>query len=151
MADLPKPQSWLAVQAMVACMQQIRSADGYRTDAGANVTDEPAQVPDDGTPIVLAVVLDTRSRPTDPGAPRTAKSASIALLVKLSCGITDAQQVLHEVLDDIDKAIDGKAIAFPENITYPRFASSQQIPAADGVNWIGAEIRYDCTYWPLKR
>jgi len=136
---------------MVASLGQIRTAAGYRTDAGAYVTAEPAQIPDDERQIMLAVILDTRSRPTDPAAPRTAKTASIAVLVKLSCNLTDAQAQLHAVLDDIDRAIDSKATVFPENVTYPRFASSQQIPAADGVNWIGAEVRYDCTYWPRKR
>jgi len=151
MADREKPRSWQLVQAMVACLQQIRTAAGYRTDAGANVTDEPSQVPDESNPILLAVMVDTTQRPTDPNVPLGGKLASIAILAKISCDFDNGQEVLHDLIDDIDFAVQGRAVAFPKQTTYPRFASSQQIPGADGINWIGVELRYDATYLPLPR
>jgi len=136
---------------MVTCLQQIHTAAGYRTDAGSNVTKEPSQVPESGAPIVLAVIQDTATRPTDPNVPPGGKVASIAVLAKLACELDSGQELLHDLIDDIDVAIQSKKIPFPTQTTYPRFASSQLIPAADGVNWVGVELRYESTYLPLPR
>jgi hypothetical protein len=49
---------------------------------------------------------------------------------------------MHEVIDDALRAFIGQQSLFPAGIVLPRFVESRPIPPADGLLWVGAELRF---------
>ena len=144
------PRTWQLLQGVQACLEQIKVADGYMTDAGDHVTLEPAQEPDEGSSVV-AVVLEALQRPTNPAMRQIGRAVTVLILAKVSTAADNAQLMLHSILDDVDKAISAKTVKFPPQITYPIFADARAVPVADGLNWVGVEIRYQSNVIPLTR
>src|SRR5687768_11785333 len=133
MAD---PSSWTALAAFETCLQAISIANGYHTDAGATVTREPHQIPATAG-VAVAVILEGKGPATDPAVLRTHRLATVVIAAKVdSDGITDAQQRLHELMDDIEQAFERKQTEFPKSYQYPAFVDAKPIPPADGMTWI---------------
>lgn len=135
------PTTWRLLEAFERCLQRITVADGFHTDAGLYVTREPHQIPAH-QPALVAAVLEELGRPNDPGLSRTHRLATVLLVGKVPTGLDDAQLQLHLLMEDIDRAFDGQQARFPAGLQFPQFVSSRPIPPAEGLAWIGAEVRY---------
>ena len=155
---MDSPRSWQMMLAWKQLLSTIRTSNGYRTDAGQYVTLEPSQIPDGSAPVVLAAVMDMVQLPQQnaSNAPLDARAAPVAIIAKVYTGddMNSAQELLHSVLDDVEMVVLNNRRSgnpFPSQVTYPRFAQFQLIPAADGPNWVGAELRYLSNYIAPQR
>lgn len=138
---MAEPKTWQLLGSIETCLQAITVANGYHTDAGLQVTREPAQVPDDaGT--VLAVILESMRNPDDPAVRNAAQLCSVAVLAKVGTGMSDHQLKLHQLIDDIRRALANRRDVFEVGSQYPRFVEVRVIPPTEGMKWIGADVRY---------
>lgn len=136
------PSTWVALEAFETCLQTISVANGYHTDAGATVTREPHQIPATAG-VAVAVVLEGKGPATDPAMRRTHRLATVIIAAKVdSDDNNDAQERLHELMDDIEQAFECKQTQFPSSYQYPAFVDAKPIPPAEGMTWIGAQVRY---------
>lgn len=138
MAD---PKSWDLLAAFEACLAQITVAGGYHTDAGAYVTREPHQIPESQGALV-AIVLDGLSRATDTALLRTHRQASVLVVGKVSTDQDNAQQRLHQLIADIEQCFEQRHPAFAVGLQFPVFVEAKPIPPAEGMKWIGAQVRF---------
>lgn len=136
--------SWRAVliATVASCLQDIRTAEGFNTNAGEWVTTEPEQL-DESAAGVVAVVWERQRTPTDQAVRRTHRLTDLAVIVKLPHQQDRAQQTLDAVLEDIERAMQGQQQRFPKGISYPSYVETQPIPPKQGMGWIGAVIRYE--------
>lgn len=136
------PKTWDLLGAFETCLAQIAVAGGYFTDAGDHVTREPQQIPQDSQEAVIAVVLENVRRAEAPGLKRVGRLANVLVVGKLAVTQTDAQQRLHELAEDIERSLDGQQAQFGAGAHFPVWQSTDFIPPAQGIPWIGVEIRY---------
>lgn len=137
------PKTWDLLAACQTCLQRISVANGFYTEAGATVTLEPGQVSPDAD-LTLAVVLDALSvSESDAGKYNQAfYQAGVLVFAKVGVQQTDAQIRLHELIADVRKAFMYQQATFPSGIQFPRFISATPIPPAEGILWVGWEIRF---------
>lgn len=138
---MSEPKSWLLLGAVEECMQRIRVADGFYTDAGANVTREPHQIQESGADELIAVVMDTLGS-GDPALRAIGNGVGVLVVAKVKTSLSTAQLRLHQLIEDIQRAVDGQQSRFPPGTHYPRFVEARLIPPAEGMEWIGAEVRF---------
>lgn len=144
MAD---PSTLILLTAMQTCLQRIQVANGYHTDAGGFVTLEPHQVQDDPSAAdyhaeLIGLVLDSKVRATDAAVVRTHRLATAVVLAKVVTTADNAQQRLHLLIDDIEQAFENRQAEFPKGYQFPVFVEAKPIPPAEGMTWIGAEVRF---------
>jgi hypothetical protein len=135
---MPSPRDTY-LTAVVECLQQIRTSNGFLTDIGANVTREPApKVADDAE--FVTVVWGRQDRPADPGLARTSRLTTLQIMAKVPAGLDDAQGRIDEALSDIEQALDGQLAQFPTGYQFPQYQSAEPLngDAADG--WAGVVV-----------
>lgn len=136
------PRSWIMLGEFVTCLQRIRRADGYFTDAGAAVSREPKPATT-RDPIVINVRWDGKRRPEADAMRRAGGFFNgITIEARVEAGRDDAQYTLHCLIDDIERSLEGQQSAFSSTGTFPQFESMQIIPAADGLPWVGADMLF---------
>lgn len=145
MADTD-PRSWRLLLAMQVALQRISRANGYYTDAGLHVTLEPRQLLADDEAVALALAMGAAQRSDDQSAVRGSKVVNIVVFAKVAADADGSQLLLHQLLDDIDRAFEDHAVKMPEQTSYPQFSQFIPIPAADGLNWVGAEVHFTSSY-----
>ena len=138
------PRTWDYLGSFESCLQLIQGA-GYRTTAGTKVTREPNQIPDDNG-AVIAIAIEKKERASDPALKRTHRLVTVAVLAKVSTTLSDAQECLHDLLDDIEQALDAnlqsRLAQFAQGSQFPAFVSAEPVPPPDGAKWVGAVVRY---------
>jgi hypothetical protein len=139
---VPSPITWDVVQAFRTCLGQIRRANGYRTDMGAEVFDEPSKLLAGEASDCLAVYLDTVSRPADRALANVGRDLVVVVAAKVDHTLDDRQARIHDLLDDLDRALTGVAARFPINGRAPEFIAAAVDPVADGLLWAGVQARY---------
>lgn len=142
------PKTWDLLGAFEACLAQIRTANGYYSDAGAFVTREPTQIPDDQGALI-AIALDGLSQATDGAVRSTHRLATVLVVGKVATGRHDAQLRLHELLADIEQCFAGRQSAFPAGMQFPVFVDAKPVPPTEGMAWIGVQSRYS-THVPKR-
>jgi len=139
MAD---PITWTFLAAIETCLQAITTAGGYHTDAGQHVTREPHAIPDDDQGALIALALELKQPATDPALRRTHRFVTALLVAKVDYSDPETAQLrLHELIDDVERALDQRQAVFPAGVQYPVFVEAKPIQPAEGVTWIGAEVR----------
>lgn len=138
---MSEPKSWLLLGAVEECMQRIHVENGFYTDAGANVTREPHQIYETEADELIAVVMDTLGS-GDPALRGIGNGVGVLVVAKVKTSLATAQLRLHQLIDDIQRAVDGQQKRFPAGTHYPRFIEARLIPPAEGMEWIGAEVRF---------
>lgn len=135
------PLSYQLLAAVKACIEQISVAAGFYTDLGQHVTNEPYQLLADA-PATVAVIY-SGSKP-DPQDMRNREIVSISVLVQLPVGdpLTTELQ-LHRALADVSRALTGQQKQFPAGASTPAYAGTVRLEPKEGVNWIGAHVRYE--------
>lgn len=139
MADTPR--TWLTLGDFKTCLEQIQVANGFHTDAGAHVSLEPSQIPEDQGALI-AVVLEGLLKAAEPAVARTHRLATVVLVAKVSTAANNAQLRLHQLVHDIETAMKGQQKAFGAGRASPTFVSALALAPDPGVKWIGAEVRY---------
>lgn len=137
------PKTWNLLNGIKTALARISTANGFHTDAGAAVTLEPAQVPATAG-VVLAVALDaiTQSDQAAFRAGQTGFAVTVVIVAKVDTALDDAQIRLHEIIEDVQAALGDARKDFGAQIRFPVFTEARPIVPEAGLNWIGAEIRY---------
>lgn len=138
---MAEPTTWQLLGDMETCLQRITTANGFRTDAGHAVTREPARVPESES-AVIGLALGRLEPPDNPGLARTHRKASVAIVGKIAVDDTEQQAPLHDLLDDITKAIDAQPGRFGAGRSQPIFVSATPIEPEAGVKWLGVTVIY---------
>lgn len=99
MADTPR--TWAIMQALQARLQQIRVANGYRTDAGADVRLEKSQL---GTGTRLTVYAGQVTRPD--GTLRNEREFTVVVEGTVPVELDDAQQLIVALAEDVEDVLD---------------------------------------------
>jgi len=130
------------LEAVQESLAQIRRSAGYHTNAGRTVTLEPGQVRDDASEF-LAVFIETIA-PSEDSAARALRlrACTVAITAKVPAELENAERRLHEIIEDVDRAMTDQQSRYPDYVDFPRFAGAVRIAPADGLKWIGAVIRY---------
>lgn len=124
------------------CLQRIRQADGYHTDAGEWVTTEAGMVPD-SQGIVVALVVGKQERATDRAVIRTHRLTTVGVILKLHADIDDAIEQQDRILSDLDRALDpSQKFRFPRGYQFPEFQSMEPAPPPQGLGWTGVVVAY---------
>lgn len=135
---MPSPRDTY-LKAVVECLQQIRTSNGFLTDIGANVTREPApKVADDAE--FVTVVWGRQDRPADPGLARTSRLTTLQIMAKVPAGLDDAQERIDQVLSDIERALDGQLTRFPTGYQFPQYQSAEPLNGAAADGWAGVVV-----------
>ena len=148
MAELSPRRKLL--DAFVLNLQRINGADPYRTAVGAVATLEPGQLDPERVEDGLAVYIDKQERASDPALQRTHRLTTVAIVVKRQGGEA-AEESLDAVLEDIERAMDGRQPTWPAGIGQPVYQSMEPLRAPAGADWIGALIRYTSNIPKLTR
>jgi hypothetical protein len=111
MPDTPAtPKPWAILQAIETALQQISTANGYRTDIGATVSLEKVQNPAD---VAEGITLysDALTRPDEPDNRNTRiKTREFELIIEaavpvtMASGVVPAHQRMHDIIEDIEQA-----------------------------------------------
>lgn len=109
MPSTPKP--WLTLLAIQTALQGIRTAAGYRTDIGANVSLEETQGPADTTEGITLYSL-ALTRPDEPdNANAAVKTREFEFTIEpvtpitMTGGVVAAHQRMHDIIEDIEQAL----------------------------------------------
>jgi hypothetical protein len=139
MAD---PLTWQLLAAAQSCLSQVRTANGYNTDAGEHVTDEPETLVPESQASVIGVAMTEIQPASDDRMKRTHKRVLFSVVAKVAVDRKHAQAFLHELLEDLERSFAGKQSAFPTGVSFPVFEGATPIPPPADKAWIGAHVRF---------
>lgn len=148
MADLSPRRQLL--NAFVLNLQRINGIAPYRTAVGTVATLEPGQLDPERVEDGLAVYIDKQERAIDPAVQRTHRLTTVAIVVKRRGG-ERPEESLDAVLEDIERAMDGRQTTWPAGFGQPVYQSMEPLRAPAGADWIGALIRYTTSIPTLTR
>src|SRR5690606_32041407 len=121
-----------------------------RTTVGTVATLEPGQLDPERVEDGLAVYIERQERATDAAVQRTHRLTTVAIVVKRKGGEA-AEGSLDDVVDDIERAMDGRQPTWPTGFGQPVYQSMEPLRAPAGADWIGALIRYTSNIPKLTR
>jgi len=141
--------TWDYIGRIVSLLGNITVANGYHTNAGLLVTREPAQIELDD-PERIVVLLDSMRQPEDPAMRKLGLQLVVAIVGQVKKDLTNPQLRMHQMAADIHRAMGDHALrvahfAPGQEWPVPQFIESSVVPAAEGMNWIGAAARYTAT------
>lgn len=131
---------WQVLEATQARLQTITVANGYRTDAGADVRLEPSAL-DAGTRITLYTASTVR--PDDARAPGE-REVTIIVEAQVPVDLDDAHQLVVAIAEDIEQALD---TYLPQPAALPlRFLESLFLDRPDGVAAMAAQLMFSTRF-----
>lgn len=136
--------------AVRGCLVEIAQAGGYRTDAGQDVTLEPAPAAASEKPDpFLAVVWERQERPDDTAVARTHRKTTFRVLGKLPAGMTDAQERIDALTSDVERALDRRPERWPAGYSAPVYVSAEPLAGAVEAGYVGVALTYTSNI-PIK-
>lgn len=138
---MAEPTTTTLIEAMKVCLQAIQVANGYHTNAGTNVLTELRQVPGNAQE-VIHVAMAARERASDAAVSRTHRLVTVAVVAKVAASRENAQDMLLKLTDDIEQAFEQRHAAFPKGFTFPVFVDVVPVTPAEGMEWVGAQVRF---------
>lgn len=128
-------------------LEQIRTANGFLTDLGANVTlEDTQQLDDEGGRIVL--LQDTLAAPSAQAMRGVGHRSVIAIVAQHPRTQADAQRRLHLAQTDVMRCLGDRnrlTAALKTagvNAQFPQFEDSTFATSVPGVAWVGVAVRY---------
>lgn len=130
------------LDAIVLNLKRIDGAEPYHTAIGEVATLEPGQLDPEQVEDGLAAYIEKQERAGDPALRRTHRLTTVAIVVKRKGGEA-AEESLDAVLEDIERAMEGRQSTWPAGFGQPVYLSMEPLRAPAGSDWIGALIRYE--------
>lgn len=130
--------TWLT--AIAACLQRIKKADGYNTDAGLTVTLEPHPVLGEGAAAEVGVIWTRQERPQQDAVRRTHRLTTARIVAYLPASYAARQDVLDDVVTDIEAALADQQFRFPPSYEFPKYQSAEPVVSAPADGWVAAVI-----------
>ncbi len=138
---MPSPRQVL-LEAVRDCLARIRVVDGYHTDAGLDVTLEPAPVVADDKSAFVTALWERQERPADPALVRVKRLTTFRVLAKLPAAMDEAQARLDLIVDDIERAMGDQQFRYPVGYGFPAYVSAEPLAAEVTAGWVGVVITY---------
>lgn len=138
MADTPR--IWQILQALQLRLQDITVANGFRTDAGADVRLERTQETPDGA--YLTLYSGSKLRPD--GASKNEREFSLVVEAVVPVALTNAHQLIVAITEDIEDALDAylqQPFALPLS-----FSESVYLDAPDGLPAMASQTMFSTRY-----
>lgn len=140
----------ILLAATVDCLREILQASGYRTDAGHDVTDEPAPAAADEKPDpFLSAVWIRQERATDPAVIRTHRLTTFRVVGRLPASMSNAQERVDALTADVERALDGRPEQWPAGYSSPVYVSAEPLAAQPEAGYVGVAITYT-SHIPIK-
>lgn len=130
--------TWLT--AIAACLQRIKKADGYNTDAGAMVTLEPHPVLGEASTAQVGVVWVRQERAQQDAVRRTHRLTTARIVAYLPATYNTRQDVLDDIVTDIEAALADQQFRFPTGYEFPKYQSAEPVVSAPADGWVAAVI-----------
>jgi hypothetical protein len=134
--------------AIATNLSAIRTANGYNTDAGDNVSTESVQIPA-GSSATINVRLEVIQKATNPAVVRTHRLTIWRVAILVPTSLDNVEDVLDLAIDDVERAMKDKQATYPPGVSCPEFLDTTPTAPEDGKKWIGAVIRYQ-THVPIR-
>lgn len=136
--------TWKIIQAFVTALQDIAIANGYQTDLGTEVQDEPASVPDD-SPSLLVAMTDIQAN-SDLTISERQREATVQIEASIPTDYSNARQNAHTALADVERALIRQTCLAPAGVRSVRLGSANITPLEDGSRAILATWTVDIKY-----
>lgn len=136
---MPSPRA-IYLEAIAACMRQIKQADGYNTNAGDSVTLEPTPKLAESDEAFIAVVWSRQARGTEPAVVKTSRATTVDIIARVPASLADARERLDLILEDIESALARQQWRFPVGYQAPQYQSAEPLLAPAGAGWIGVQV-----------
>lgn len=141
--------TWDYLGLIATALGNIRTANGYFTDAGLLVTREPEQRTDTD-PAGIAVIQTAYGRPENRAMLASGvRSIGIHVIGQVPKGFDTAQQTLHEIQQDIDRCLGNHDLlrqVFPQGSgqgrAFPQLDDAVMAGQVEGLAWVGIAVRY---------
>jgi len=151
MAD-SDPVTWRLALAIQSLLQTITKANGYRTDIGLNVLVEDDQS-DSKLETVLPVVIDVNKsqRTAQQGVNSRQRGIDFTIESGTVASLANAKQLAHQILADIEKAMDRQApvsSSSTSGIRSAKLVSSEILKRPEGLPAIVVQCKGTCNYLP---
>lgn len=133
-------RSWLIMQNLQARLQQITTANGYRTNAGSDVRLEPSTL--ESTPRITLYTAST-VRPEDARAPGE-REFTLIVEAQVPMAFGAAQETVVGIAEDIEQALDAY---LPQPLALPLvFSESLFLDRPDGMPVMAAQLMFSTRY-----
>jgi CTP:molybdopterin cytidylyltransferase MocA len=133
MADTPR--TWSIMQALQARLQQILIANGYRTDAGADVRLEKSQL----APAPRLTLYAQQVTHPD-GTLRNEREFTVIVEATVPVELDTAQELIVAIVEDIEDALDG-FVAMPNALPLA-FHESLFLDCPEGMPAMAAQLMF---------
>lgn len=130
------------LEAVRDCLVRIRTVDGYSTDAGLDVTLEPAPAVAEDKNAFVTALWERQERPADPGLARAKRLTTFRVLAKVPADMDEAQGKLDLIVDDIERAMADQQFRYPVGYGFPTYVSAEPLAAEVTAGWVGVVITY---------
>lgn len=138
------------LSATLDCLREILQADGYRTDAGNDVTDEPAPAAAAEKPNpFLSAVWIRQERATEPAVSRTHRLTTFRVVGQLPSDMDNAQERVDALTSDVERALDARPQHWPAGFSSPVYVSAEPLAAQPEAGYVGVAITYTSNI-PIK-
>lgn len=128
------------LEAIAACMRQIKQADGYNTNAGDSVTLEPTPKLAESDEAFIAPVWSRQTRATEAAAVRGKRATTVDVIARLPANTANAREQLDLILQDIESAFARQQYRFPDGYQFPQYQSAEPLVPPAGAGWIGVQV-----------
>jgi CTP:molybdopterin cytidylyltransferase MocA len=129
-------RTWAIKQALQARLQQILVANGYRTDAGADVRLEKSQLPGDAPRITLFSGTTAGKGRTQ----RNQREYSIVIEATVPVDLDNAAFLTDAIAEDVEDALDG-FVAMPDALPLA-FEESLFLDCPEGMPAMAVQLMF---------
>jgi hypothetical protein len=138
MADTAR--TWAIKQALQERLRQIRVANGYRTDAGADVRLEESQF----APTAPVITIYTSSTVRPDGAQRNQREFTLVIEAEVPTALDNSAFLADSIAEDVEDALDG-FVPMPNALPLS-FSESMFIPSPKGVAATVAQLMFSTEF-----
>lgn len=149
------PVLWQLALCIQAQLETIQVANGYFTDIGSNVIVEDAQTDitsllASGTPLPVVVDVNktVRASSSEKGINPRQRSAEFTVEAAVVASIANAKQLSHQILADIESALDKQAPFAITGVRMAKGTTSEILKRPDGLNAVIVQIKGTANYLP---
>jgi len=152
MAD-SDPVTWQLALLLQSQLQKVRVSNGYFTDIGELVLVEDVQTPTEATALATVIDVNTTTRTSDAATNRRQRSVDFTVEAAIKVTPTNAKQMAHRVVADIERVLDQDASApgspsAPKNIRMAKATKAEILKRPEGFGAMVIQVTGTANYLP---
>lgn len=135
-----EPLSWLALQAMVVKLSEVRKASGYLTDLGTSVGAELVQLDTLKSPKTIVVAGDFTKRDATSSARIHDTLIDVTIETVIPVGFAKAQYLAHCARRDITACLTSSATWLPTGVRSFKITAARLLQPREGSPVVIAQV-----------